>query len=462
MTKARGHGKIIAKATDCLNESFIRRPRMKKHDVDVLVVGGGAAGVGAAIAAARNGARTMLVESAGMFGGTWTMGLQNHVTSFHDHGKIVIRGIPLEIMKRLHAAGDGEDPEIKFKESFKNWWVCFDTEGLKYLLDVMIIEAGVIPLLHAFAVDALVKDGRICGVSVVSKNGRQTISAKVVIDCTGDADIANYAGVETVKGRADGKMQPVTTTFFLIGADQAAVYKSATDKRPEIDRLEDEARKRGELSVPVRLSYCGTPTSIPGMTYHNTTRILNVDATSAEDLTRAEIEGRRQVREIVTFFKKNVPGYENARLLMTSASVGLRETRRIKGAYTLKKEDVLNGARFDDAVVCHAYYIDIHNPDGMGLEKGSDYKAYPKDGTYYQIPYRCMVPEKVENLLVAGRCISATREALGSSRTTACCMALGQAAGTAAAIAMEKGVGTSSVTNNILRERLLKDDVFLG
>lgn len=435
---------------------------MEKYDVDVLVVGGGAAGVGAAIAAARGGARTMLLESAGMFGGTWTMGLQNHVTSFHDHGKIVIRGIPLEIMKRLHAAGDGEDPEIKFRESFKNWWVCFDTEGLKYLLDVMIAEAGVIPLLHTFATGAVVKDGRICGVSVVSKSGSQTISAKVVIDCTGDADIAHYAGAETAKGRADGKMQPVTTTFFMIGADQAAVYKSATDNRAEIDRLEDEARKHGELSGHMRISYCGTPTSIPGMTYHNTTRILNVDATSAEDLTRAEIEGRRQVREIVRFYRKNVPGYENARLLMTSASVGLRETRRIKGFYTLTKEDVLSGAKFEDAVVCHAYYIDIHNPDGMGLEKGSDYKAYPKDGTYYQIPYRCMVPEKVENLLVAGRCISATREALGSSRTTACCMALGQAAGTAAAIAVASSVGTSRITSDVLKKQFLKDDVFLG
>lgn len=433
-------------------------------DVDVLVVGAGPAGMGAAIAAARAGAKTLLIDMNGMLGGTWTKGLQNHVTSFHNGNDVVIRGLPMEIFKRLHKIGWAEDPEKKHVgKNRPAWWSAFDPEGLKYILDCMTVEAGVDLLLHTFCVGAIVEKNRVKGVIIENKSGRQAITARSTVDCTGDADVAYLAGAETLKGRAeDGLMQPVTTTFFMayVDIDRAIAHCEKNPGRHK--EYTKEAKARGELNVPREIINIGAPTVFPGITYHNVTRIIKVDATNARDLTRAELEGRRQVQEIVAFYRKYVPGFEKSVLVTTSPSVGIRETRRIKGEYTLTREDVLESREFHDAVVCHAYYIDVHNPAGPGLEHGSGPDVRPPRGSYYQIPYRTLVPQKVDGLLVAGRCISADRHALGSLRVTACCMALGQAAGIAAAMCKNQEGALRRLNVAGLRKELLKASVFLG
>jgi hypothetical protein len=410
-----------------------------RREVDVLVAGGGPAGVAAAIAAARAGAGTLLVEAAGMFGGMWTLGMQLHATCFHDRQQVIVGGIPREIIRRLEAEGAAENPEEKVRAAPGCFWVGFDPEMMKCILDDMITEAGVEPLLHTTCVGAVVEDQSVRGVIVENKSGRAVLRAKVVIDCTGDADIAYFTGAPTLKGREDGRSQPVTMTFLLENVEWNRVVQFRQSDPGALAALEQDARERGELTLPKSI-YLGAPTLWPGVTYHNVTRVLDVDCTRAEDLTRAEIEGRRQVREVIAFYRRCIPGFERCRLLAIAPSIGLRESRRIVGEYTLTARDVIEARHFPDAVARHHYYIDVHNPEGAGLEGGDTGQRCPPAGSHYEIPYSCLVPHECEGLLVAGRCISATRDALGSLRTTVCCAQLGEAAGVAAAAAVRQGI----------------------
>ena len=444
-------------------QSSFREPSRRvpvTHEVDVLVVGAGSAGVCAAIRAAREGARTLLVDTEGYLGGTWTAGMQTHVTSFHDGRRVIVKGIVLEIMKRLARAGGAEDPTRKFrpdyfKEKLRSYWVNFNHEMLKGTLDDMATEAGARLLLHTRCVGAMVRKNLLQGVIVENKSGRQAIRAKVTIDCSGDADVAFLAGAPTAQGRArDGKCQPPTTTFLLLNAN---LYKGGAWLKQHPGYLaacEKKARARGELTLPTHLRL-GTYSCLPRVSYHNITRILGVDATRAADLTRGEIEGRKQVREVVAFYRKYVPGFEQCRLLATSSSLGLRESRRIVGEYTMDGEDVMAARHFPDGIARHRYYIDMHSPDGGGTEEDAGMSRVPPPGSHYEVPYRCLVPKKIEQLLVAGRCVSSTREALGSLRTTACCAQMGEAAGLAAAIAVRRGKTVRGMDGRVLKKRLL-------
>ncbi len=428
----------------------------------IVVLGGGPAGIGAAIAAGRiPGAEVTLIEQAGMAGGTWTVGLQNHFICMHDHQKVIIRGIALELLKRLAADNEGEDPEEKVKTQPRCWWSNFDPEGLKYQLDQMLVKAGVNIRYHSFGVGARVEAGKVTGLEVESKSGREFFASDVVIDCSGDADVAWWAGARTVKGREDGLMQPVTTAFMLANVDweRASAFNKANPQA--LPQAEKQARAAGELTdYPISL-YIGCPTPIPGVSYHNMTRVLNVDATNTADLTRAEIEGRRQARQAARFFQKHIVGFERARLIATG-QIGLRETRRICGLYTMVREDIMESRKFADAVACHANYIDMHSPDGDGGETNSGDFFHPPEGDYYQVPYRALVPEIINGLLVAGRCISADRAALGSVRTTACCVALGQAAGIAGVLAAQNSLEVRDLPYELLLREMQKQDVYLG
>jgi 2-polyprenyl-6-methoxyphenol hydroxylase-like FAD-dependent oxidoreductase len=425
------------------------------RDVDVLVVGGGPAGVPAAVAAAREGARTLLVESGGALGGTWTLAMQTHATYFNDGRRVIAGGIAAEIVSRLHALAAAEDPAEKLRAKPGGFWVCFDHEAMKGVLDDMVIESGAEMLLHTTCTGVMLDGDAVAGVVTESKSGRQAVRARVTVDCTGDADVVHFAGAPTLKGREhDGRCQPVTVTFLLADVDFDRAVAFCVEDRDRWRALEAEARRRGELTIPSEMRV-GAPTLWPGVTYHNQTRILHVDSTSAEDLTRAEIEGRRQVREAVAFYRRHVPGFERCRLMATGSRVGLRESRRIQGEYTLTADDVLSARRFPDAVARHAYYIDVHNPDGFGLEGRSGPDLRPPDGRFYEVPYGCLLPRGREQILAAGRCISADREALGSARTTVCCAQLGQAAGLAAALAARSGVTARHVNGADLSRRLL-------
>lgn len=425
-------------------------------EVDVIVCGGGPAGVAAAISAARAGARTMLVEAAGYFGGMWTLGMQTHATCFHDGKKVIVGGIAREIIDRLGVLGAAENPDEKIVSNPKSWFASFDPEIMKCVLDDLITEAGVRPLLHTQCVGAWVEDGAVRGILTESKSGRQAVRAAVTIDCTGDADVAFFAGAPTVKGRpGDGKCQPVTLTFMLANADFDVMGRWAAEHPEERERLDREAHARGELSSPARIAL-GARTVVPGVSYHNVTRVLNVDITRAADLTRAEIEARRQVLEVVRYYRTYIPGFEKVRLLALAPSIGLRESRRIVGEYTLTAADVVSARAFPDGIARQRYYVDVHNPDGAGLEGPAGQPPCPPPGSAYEIPYRCLVPIEREQLLVAGRCISADREALGSARVTVCCAEMGQAAGLAAAWAVRDGVPVRGVDGRALKQELVR------
>ncbi len=423
-------------------------------EADVLVVGAGPAGVSAALAAARAGARTVLVEAGSVFGGMWTLGMQTHATCFHDGQKVIVGGIVREIIDWLAGLGVAETPEENVARNPKGYALAFDPEFMKCVLDEMIASAGVRPLLHTSCVGAMVEGDRVAGIITESKSGRRAIRAGVTVDCTGDADVAFFAGAPTLKGReSDGKCQPVTVTFILADVDFERVVAWADSHPEEREAIDREVRRTGEVSTPMRIRL-GARQVQPGVTYHNVTRVLNVDITRAEDLTRAEMEGRRQVMEIVRYYRRRIPGFERCRLQAIAPSLGLRESRRIVGEYTLTADDVLAARHFPDGIARQNYYIDVHNPDGEGLERGRNTRGRPPIGSFYEVPFRCLTPKGREQLLVAGRCLSADREALGSARVTVCCAQMGEAAGLAAAWAVQRGLAVRRVDGAELKRAL--------
>jgi len=408
---------------------------------DVIVAGGGTAGIAAAVAAARNGADTILVERYGFLGGTMTAGLVNPFMTFHAGKEQIIKGIFQEIIDRLKDTG-GYDEKTK----------AFDSEIMKLVLDQMIKEADVKLLLHTYITDALVtKENIIKGIEAYNKSGRQVVLGKVIIDATGDGDVAVMAGAPYEKGREeDGLTQPMTLNFRMGGVDVERM-----PSREKINKLFEEAKAKGEIKIP-RENVLYFPTTRRGEIHFNTTRIVKVDGTKADDLTYAEIEGRRQMAELIKFLKEKVPGFENAYLLMSAVQVGVRETRRIIGEYVLTGEDVIKARKFSDVIARGSYPIDIHSPTG----EGTVIKRLPP-GESYDIPYRCIVPKKVENLLIAGRCISCTHEAQAAIRVIPIVVAIGQAAGTAAALAAKLHASLREMDVQLLQEALKKQGAIL-
>jgi len=403
-------------------------------EYDVIVAGGGTAGVAAAVAAARNGANTVLIEKYGFLGGAMTAGLVNPFMTFHVGRKQIIKGIFQEIIDRLKDM-NGYDEKTK----------AFDNEAMKLVTDHMVKEAGVKLLLHTYISDALVtKRNTVRGVEVYNKSGRQIVLGKITVDATGDGDVAVMAGAPYEKGRRkDGLTQPMTLNFRMGG-----VNVERMPSREKINRLFEEAKAKGEIEIP-REDVLYFPTTRKGEIHFNTTRILKADGTKAEDLTYAETEGRRQMAQLIKFLKEKVPGFENAYLLMSGVQIGVRETRRIIGEYVLTEEDILKARKFEDEIARGSYPIDIHSPTGEGtiIKK-------PPPGEFYDIPYRCMVPKKVDNLLVAGRCISTTHEAQAAVRVIPIVVAIGQAAGTAAALAAKLRVSPREMDVPLLQKTL--------
>jgi hypothetical protein len=280
----------------------------------------------------------------------------------------------------------------------------------------------------------------------------------VTIDCTGDGDVAHFAGAELRQGREpDGKCQPVNTTFLLANVDYEKALAWGLANSGITQKLSLEARQAGELIGDFTIRGIGARTMYPDVTYHNMGHIFDIDITKAEDLTRAELEGRRQVRQIYHFYRKYIPGFEQCRLAAIAPSVGLRESRRLVGVYTLTREDILAARKFSDGIAKHSYYLDVHSADGLKPEPGINIAQQPPPGDHYEVPYRCLVPERIDQLLVAGRCLSADRAALGSARTTVCCMAMGEAAGVAAAQAAAGAMRVRDVDGVALKATLFPD-----
>lgn len=448
---------------------------------DVIVAGGGPAGTVAAIASARSGAKTALIERYGFLGGALTAAMVAPIMGFHAGDTQVVRGIPQEIIERLQRLGlsPGHVPDpIDFCYTVTP----FDYEGLKRVLLELAVEAGVDVKLHTLLLGADARDGAVQGVRIWQKDGVKTAAAAVYVDASGDGDLCASAGASFDVGRAkDGIPQPMTLMFRLAGVDWDAVMAHFAEHDEELQhgqgvhdridiewlrrlpirgfagfkRLVAEARERGEWSVPRDrlLVFEGIR---PGEAVVNTTRVTGVVGIKGQDMIRAELEGRRQAYEVVGFLKRRVPGFHDAFLVETPAQIGVRETRRVHGAYMLQQEDILGGVKFPDAVACGGYPIDLHDPVSMRLTA----KRLPS-GEYYTIPYRCLLPRGLSNVLTAGRCISATHEAFAAFRVSAIAMAIGQGAGTAAAMAAQSGRAPAGVDVDDLRSRLRRQGAFL-
>jgi hypothetical protein len=414
---------------------------------DLIVAGGGPAGVAAAVAAARMGADVVLVEHYGFLGGMSTAGFIFPFMTHWAGDRPIIGGIWGEMIARLQAYPFG----YKASTHFGLRHFCFDPEGLKQIWLDMCLEAGVKLQLHTFISDALLEGDRIAGIVTHSKSGREEVRGRVVIDCTGDGDVAARAGAPFEVGRTeDGLVMPMSLHFRLGGVEMARM-----PSREEINALFARDKAAGLLTNP-RENVLWFDTPHPDQVHFNTTRLLKFLGTSRDDLTAAEIEGRRQMMETVNWLVRTVPGFERSYLLMAAPQVGVRETRRILGEYVVTEEELFNETIYPDAIALSAYPVDIHNPAG-----GGTVMRHLPWGAYYSIPYRALVPLHIEDLLVAGRPISTTHEAHSATRIQAVANATGQAAGTAAALCLRQGILPRAVNTDELRAELRGQGVIL-
>ncbi len=409
---------------------------------DVVVCGGGPGGIAASVGAARMGLEVLLLERYGFLGGGATAMLVNPFMTYYAGGKQIIRGVFQDMVDKLTEMGAfGSEHEPK----------AFDAEAFKIAAEEMGIECGVKLLYHCFLARSYVNDGKVSSIEVATKDGLKRFEANVFVDSTGDGDLAYFSGAVTEKGRSeDGLSQPMTLNFRMANVD--------LERLPSIEEITKEyikAKKDGIISCP-REDILYFFTTQPGVVHFNQTRVTRYDATDPESLTSAEIEGRRQTWEISRWLIRNIPGFENAYLQQTATQIGVRESRRVMGEYLLTAEDLLSARRFDDVVACGSYPIDIHNPTGEGTVL-----KFLEPGKWYEIPYRCLIPEGFVNLLIGGRCISATHEAHSAIRVMPIVFAIGHAAGVAAGIAAREKIAVGEVDYRRLQDELVKQKAFL-
>lgn len=443
----------LSRPPDIRSITLPPRPAAVAAEADVLVVGGGPAGLGAALGAAAAGAEVVLAERYGFLGGNATAALVMPLMSFHtrrgtsvpasagtltpmDHapGDPVVAGTLKTLLERLVAAGGAIPPSER-----TGFVVPFDPEVFKLVALDLLDEAGVKFLFHAFAT-GVIGDHRVEGVVFETKSGPLVIKARAVVDCTGDGDIASLAGAPFEVGRdVDDLVQPMTLMFRITEFEREA-FMAYVKAHPDQWRgvhglwaLIREATAAGELELPREdILFFGTPHEREISV--NSTRVTRVLGTDVWDLTFAEWQSRRQMRQIVAFLRRYVPGFERAYVVQSGMTIGVRETRRIIGEYQLTADDVLAARKFDDVIARGAYPIDIHNPTG----RGTILQLLPP-GEAYDIPLRCLLPQRADRLVVAGRCISGTHEAHSSYRVMPIAMATGQAAGVCAALAAHTG-----------------------
>lgn len=463
------------------------------EDADVVVIGGGPGGIPAAVAAARQGARTILVERYGVLGGLATTCLMGpffgfapveKTTSEVDYSpehnlraeKPILGGIPVELVRRLQKIGGTlNDDEI-------DWYaIRFDPELFKFVCDDIVSEANVHLILHAFAVGCVVEDRKIKAVIIESKSGRQAITGKIFIDATGDGDLAVFSGCSYTKGReADGLTQSMGSRFRIGNVVERSQNEIEEDEKIVLEGIinkEIHARSVGFINEK-------GSTIRKGEVSPDTTRRPG-DGTDVRDMTRCEMQIRKDTYQIFRFLKEKVPGFENSHLIDIPFHVGVRETRQIEGIYRLTTEDVLHVKKYPDTTIARGcWWVDIHCPLGR-LSVGNPYgslcskrcnmdppcimkKEYSDHllavpflppGEYYDIPYGCLVARDVDNLLLSGRCISASHEAMASARVIGTCFAIGEAAGYAAMLSLKENILPRDLDVKKLQEHLADNGV---
>ena len=412
-----------------------------EKDYDVIVVGSGPSGIAAALTAGRLGARTLIVESCGRVGGISTAGMMSHFTG------TVGNAIYAEVLNRA-------DEKNRYKRKEKKW---IDPELLTLTYIEMLEEANVDILLYTTFCDAVMHENTLSGIICHNKSGFSLLRAKAFVDATGDGDVAFRSGAAFIKGReSDGKMQPATLMFKIGGVDtERAVFPGSFESLVPTEKGELQALASKHLPHPAGhvLLY---PSTLPGIVTVNMTNVTEIDGTRAEDLTRAEIVCRRQMPLIVDFLREFAPGYENCYIIGSASLIGIRETRHFKGIKALTEEDCSEARQHEDAVVFDAYFnFDVHNISGSGLDKtGCQHGFMQTKG--YTIPYGCLVPEKIDGLLLCGRNISGTHMAHSNFRAMPICMGIGEAAGAAAALAIKQRIAVRDLDPTEIRAHIVK------
>lgn len=466
-------------------------------EVDVAVVGAGCAGLAAALAAARNGAKVALIERLGFLGGCLTATMMDTVWMFRAGDQRAVEGLAIEVLNRVKAQG-GVDGVPGYR-------VYVDTEKFKLVADQMVLEAGIELWFHALGAAPVMANNAVSGVIIESKSGRQAIKARVLVDASGDGDIAARAGAQFEMGRfSDGLTQPVSTSFRLSNVDFQGMRSYYAEFPDDIwfARLVKQAREKGDFDVPRHSVVYHGMRPWGELTGINATRMFVKDPTDVRELTAAEVEGRRQVYAVAAMLRKYAPGFANCEVSYIATQVAARESRRVVGGYILTEDDVLNGSTFADAIAKAPCFVDIHDPKGVGFQVVYPKMPRPEDdpvsiswrsgdpnsvfetnirpakmpsrawhkedqlrianAATFDVPYRCLVPVRLDGLLTAGRCISADHVAEGSIRYLAISFATGQAAGTAAAMAARSGLQPRHVDVQALRRRLAEQGAYLG
>ena len=409
-------------------------------EFDVVVIGGGPSGLAASASAAKHGARVLLVERYGFLGG---MGTAGGVTNFaglygRKNGEMlqVVHGVVDDLMGRIDALGGLNDPQDGMQGRIRVR--SYDVSAFKCAADQMLVAAGVHILFHAWAAAVVMQGQTIQALVVETKSGRQAIRARRFIDCSGDADVAQFAGVPFELGDGHGSgLYP--TTMFRVGHVQATEALAAVGEFKAINTLmeQTQARSPGRYNFP-REGAILRPQKNATEWRANVTQIGNaagtaMDATDAQQLSDGELEGRRQIAEYFSFMRQEVPGFSNSSIVDIAAQIGIRETRRVRGEYVLTGEDILSSARFDDAIGINAWPMELHAAGRIDWQFPRNW-ASEKGRVYNDLPWRMLVPVGVDNLLVAGRCASMTHEGQSAARVSGGCFVMGQAAGTAAAL----------------------------
>lgn len=454
---------VLASCADNVN-----LPVTRSYDCDVLVIGGGPSGIAAAVCASRGGAKTILAERNGVLGGMATSGLvAPFMSSTTPDGKtLLIRGVFEEFVNGMIAEGGAIHPLdarigswTAYRDRGHHGLTTFDYEVFKRTAEKMCRESGVELLYHLLFVKTDVRRGEIRAAYFATKDGVWKIKAKTYIDCTGDGDVACSAGAPFVYGSGDGEVQASSLFFTVRGVDKAAMdaHNAECIARGDFEgqfymREIIAAREAGEF--PMWRQKIALFENIDGSYTVNMAQSDGVDGLDPKQVTDAEIDGRIQCDYAVKFLRKYVKGCENCTLASTADQLGVRETRRIEGEYVVTAEDVQNSVSFEDPIFCCANNMDIH------MKGRVNYIPRNTNDPYY-LPYRMLLPKKVNNLLCAGRCASAERPVMAAVRVIPPCFAMGQAAGTAAAIAVKEGVGPKAIDTGKLIEQLVADGVYL-
>ena len=443
----------------------------------VVIIGGGISGSIAAIACARSGVSTLLIEETGCLGGCMTSCGTGPMMTFHAGELQVIRGIPDELVQRLKEKGLSPGHIID-STGYTYTVTPFDSEGMKYELDSMTQEAGVKVLYHSVLSSVEKDDSLIKHIDVISCGDHIIVEADIFIDATGDGDLIHQAGLPYQKGRAaDGKNQPMTMNMKLSNVNINAIRelmdqqvelfpflkpKAGIEKKaPRLScsgfqEIMREGLKNGEISFD-RDIVLFFETNRKNEVIVNMSRVNDLDPVNPEEISRAEVEGRKQIWQLYHYLKKAVPGFSDSQLISSGPNIGIRSSRRLIGNYSISADDILRGEKFPDGIAACGYPIDIHSSDGCDTDS-----TFLKEGSWYTVPYRCLTNSTIHNLLATGRLISCTFEAQASLRVSPCCGALGQAAGTAAALSIQNGCPPLHLDAETLINDLKQQGAFLN